>query len=519
MIKKIPFFTFLIFISAFSVSANIIQKKVNPIEQRNAKISKSIADPIKTKHRLHNATLNKLATQFMQVELIDTWNRTTQDWDSSNRNTYVYDASNNLLKESIRNVVSGEGIQYEYIYDNGKIVEDILRYYDTTNHVWKDWFHNLYTYDNSGRLNQRLYQEWDPVNQIWLNRERETLNFNSNNFLSLYLMEIHTGIDWKGIEGIRLEYVLDANNRNIEDMAIYLDTADQTWDTVDRMLHVYSTSGIQTINTYQLYVNGTWVNFMKEEIELDITETATSHTLFMYNEGASKWDSTERTINMQWFDWTGRIADSDPSYFIYQLWDVDSFKTDYRYTATKPDPYGSEIENRHSLINNQWIPNMRITTIVDEYMNLTNFMFEYFIDTGLVLLSQNTSENTYQNGMLKEMIYRELDGSTGILEKTARFRYSELTAVGINDNKLKYASLNAYPNPITNGKSLSIQVDQASIASIEIYNLSGNLVSEVCKNEKINKGIYSFKIDLPSGMYFVKTKLNGKLFNNKIVVE
>lgn len=520
MIKKFTLLA-LVFISVTTSSlySNTIKKHESIIEKRNASIVKSIKDPFESKHLISATLKKKIATQFYQIELIDYWNDTTSQWDSIFRNTYVYNANGNLRLTTLTDVKTGPGLQIEYYYDaNNKVDEAVIRLYDTTSMTWYDWVRDVYTYDQMGRLIQRLYQEWDTVSTIWIARERESMTFNQRDLMSMYLLEQNDGTNWIGVDGIKLEYEFDLNNRMILNTAIYLDPMNQSWDTVDRMQMGYNSTGTLNLNVYQLYVNGVWENSVKEEIQLDANDVAIGDLFFAYDLVNSKWDSTERLIDMVWFDWNGRITSSDPSSYIIQKYITNEFVNDNKYVATRPDFNGSKIEERFvsdSLLT--WKPDSRASTIFDDFGNQINFMYEMYIDTAYVLLAQNTSEITYNNGSIVEMIYRELDPATGTLDYTSRFRYSALLPLGLNVSK--HESMNMYPNPLNSNEKINIEINTESSTTIEVYNLMGQKVSEVCRDEKLSKGIHTFNINIPSGVYIIHTNTNKKLYTNKIIIK
>ncbi len=519
MIKKLTALTLvLITANIFSLQANSLKKYESIIEKRNAKHVKTIKEPLKNKFNLSITAQRTLASRFFQIETIDYWNDTTSQWDSVLRNIYSFDELGRLYLTTLTDVKTGPGLQIELFYNNNKVEEAVMRLYDKSTATWYDWVRDLYTYDVKGRLIERLYQEYDTTLNIWSTKERESMTFNQNDLMSMYLLEQNDGNNWIGIDGIKLEYVFDQNDRNILDMAIYLDPSDQSWDTVDRMHHAYTTSGTLTRNIYQLYNNGVWENSVKEEVQLDANEVAIGDLFFNYNLSTSNWDSTERLIDMTWFKWNGRISNSEPKEYIVQYYDSILFINNNKYVATQPDFNGSLIEERFKFINGQWVPDSKASTIFDDFGNQINFMFEMYIDTAYVLLAQNTSEITYDNGAIVEMKYRELDPSTGILKYTSRFRYSALILVGINNTKSN-SSLNIYPNPINTNDRINIDISKTSTVSINIYNQLGERIIDLCNNQKIEKGVHSFNINIPSGIYIIHTFINDELFTNKIIVE
>lgn len=75
------------------------------------------------------------------------------------------------------------------------------------------------------------------------------------------------------------------------------------------------------------------------------------------------------------------------------------------------------------------------------------------------------------------------------------------------------------PNPTRNGTSISYYLpDNAKTASIEVYNISGQLVKSLPLREKGNGTIKLSDSDLPSGTYVYKMTTDGKVTGSKKMV-
>ena len=85
-----------------------------------------------------------------------------------------------------------------------------------------------------------------------------------------------------------------------------------------------------------------------------------------------------------------------------------------------------------------------------------------------------------------------------------------------NEHKL----LNAYPNPFNPSTSISFQVAEDSYVALNVYNIYGQLVENIVKQEFIN-GYYSFDWDARdygSGIYFIRLNIDNKYYETKKVV-
>jgi hypothetical protein len=107
------------------------------------------------------------------------------------------------------------------------------------------------------------------------------------------------------------------------------------------------------------------------------------------------------------------------------------------------------------------------------------------------------------NGVPDQIVTVTQEGTTGVFEDRP----------GI--------SLKVYPNPFNDKLNIEYDIYTTSEVSIGVYNLLGNLVTEVT-NEKQIPGSYSFAIDdfsnlNPEGVYFVRVVVNGDVFTRKLI--
>ena len=114
------------------------------------------------------------------------------------------------------------------------------------------------------------------------------------------------------------------------------------------------------------------------------------------------------------------------------------------------------------------------------------------------------------------------------------YNYS-LVAVDINGGRATLATLNAtpvasviteyalsanYPNPFNPRTSFSYSLKDAGWVTLNVYDLSGRLVSELAKgNQAVGKYTVTFDgSQLPSGIYFYRLNVNGFTASNKMML-
>lgn len=86
--------------------------------------------------------------------------------------------------------------------------------------------------------------------------------------------------------------------------------------------------------------------------------------------------------------------------------------------------------------------------------------------------------------------------------------------VGINNLNTE-KSFKIYPNPNTGNFTIEIE-NPSKDASIEIFNLMGKLIKTV--ETSSSKSIYEIDLNSADGIYLVKVKNNGVVWNKKVLV-
>jgi hypothetical protein len=84
------------------------------------------------------------------------------------------------------------------------------------------------------------------------------------------------------------------------------------------------------------------------------------------------------------------------------------------------------------------------------------------------------------------------------------------------DKTQKENAVNIFPNPLSKGRMLTIDLGVDNTGEAVFYNLSGQSV----KKESLRSRITSCSVDLPSGTYLVRILLEtGEVFTAKIIVK
>ena len=79
---------------------------------------------------------------------------------------------------------------------------------------------------------------------------------------------------------------------------------------------------------------------------------------------------------------------------------------------------------------------------------------------------------------------------------------------------------NAYPNPFNPSTTIDVDIPEASLLNVAVYNLKGQLMSTLI-NETVYPGNYSFIWDgsnATSGLYIVSVSYDNNTYNQKITL-
>jgi hypothetical protein len=144
----------------------------------------------------------------------------------------------------------------------------------------------------------------------------------------------------------------------------------------------------------------------------------------------------------------------------------------------------------------------------------------------------------YKSGEL-DIIYK--DGKTYLKGKTKSFMsnygaacsggYTEIVRTSgkqdpcfgdcdkeANANNLK-VNINLYPNPTANFADITYDVSQKSNVAVEVFDLSGRLISTPV-NKVLDKGTYSSKVNLEkesTGLFIVKLTIGEQVYSKELI--
>ncbi len=98
-----------------------------------------------------------------------------------------------------------------------------------------------------------------------------------------------------------------------------------------------------------------------------------------------------------------------------------------------------------------------------------------------------------------------------------------VTSAGINENNISNIfETSVFPNPTTNNLNVSFGIKENSSVNIQLFDITGKLISNLMENQNLNADNYNMKYDLNSaapsaGIYFVKISSGNSSSYHKVI--
>lgn len=97
------------------------------------------------------------------------------------------------------------------------------------------------------------------------------------------------------------------------------------------------------------------------------------------------------------------------------------------------------------------------------------------------------------------------------------------TTVNVNNSTPDFITMNLLPNPASDNLQISIELDQLTIISMELRDLSGKKITPVVELKELREGIHHFNVETSQfspGSYFVFVQNSeGGFFSKKLVIK
>lgn len=93
---------------------------------------------------------------------------------------------------------------------------------------------------------------------------------------------------------------------------------------------------------------------------------------------------------------------------------------------------------------------------------------------------------------------------------------------GINKINNVVNSLSVYPNPVTENATVTFNVANTTVMSVNVYNVQGQLIAELAKNHVFATGVNTLNLsteNIPTGLYMVTFVSKEGVLTHKVIVQ
>jgi hypothetical protein len=340
-------------------------------------------------------------------------------------------------------------------------------------------------YDNLFQPTLEIKEDYDHVNATWRPGIKHQIDYNGLQDIILDERYLFESGSWELWIGTKNTYQYDSNNRISEIVEFAYNEFEQVYRE----------------------------NLKFSDIVYDTNNNILERIISVWNQ--NQWKYEEKQIN------TYHADNTIDTQYVYQ-WNenTNSWKNYYRciYTHGANGSYEYLIESYSS---NTWILSGRHGVNFDSYGNRTRYFTESWdeMSNQLVLIEDFVDNYLYDmNDYLIQHIHQEITSSPQA-ENIYRKDYYDFEAF---DSQLDVESseentVTIYPNPMESQCTIDLSKLNAEVKSIGIYDLAGNLISELAVTA--NQKIPFSKDNLTQGIYFIEIRLDQTNIRSKIMVK
>lgn len=104
-----------------------------------------------------------------------------------------------------------------------------------------------------------------------------------------------------------------------------------------------------------------------------------------------------------------------------------------------------------------------------------------------------------------------------------RFAIIKQQGVGLSTIPSSLKNFSVFPNPVYKEFSLEIDLSEESTCTLELFDMQGKLIKNLCNSPTLTKGIHTYKLDthtlaLKAGVYLIKFADGAKVYYKRLVV-
>jgi hypothetical protein len=136
--------------------------------------------------------------------------------------------------------------------------------------IYQDWFNNYWVNDRKvkfiyeyNKLKYNLFQYWNKDQATWIDEQRVTINYDTNDNVISNLVENHVGSEW--IYSAKTIISYNDHQDPVTNIQQSWDTTNSSWINFQKTTFTYNSNFKRSKVCYQLWKNGEW--------ETDINQT------------------------------------------------------------------------------------------------------------------------------------------------------------------------------------------------------------------------------------------------------
>jgi hypothetical protein len=442
-------------------------------------------------------------------------------WVDFKRETYTYDASNNMLTDIQEQSSSGQWVKtgYCYIYEydaNGNCLSDLTEEWSNNGLLNSSGY--KFTYDARGNRTFTLHEYRGNGQLIHSDRWTYTYDASRNKLSELWehLPQGSSGFTYL------TTYIYDTNGHPLSEMRQWWSNGQWVGDY--RFTHTYDANGNMLTWLGEGWLNGQWVNGWRDTYTYD----ANSHMLSSLSEnwGGSQRMSSERGT---WtYDANGNMLSE-----LLENWSNGQWVNNVLYTYTYDESGNMLSSLQEGWSNNQWVGLYHFTYTYDtngnrlsqlletwsdgQWANQSLWTYAYDEETKLTSFWSYDWQNSAWTPLTTpgpgggSISVSDNAGNKYILGRCYNFTLSSRAIVtGIASRSettpASYALSQNYPNPFNPSTTIKFQLPRASQVNLTVFDIVGRDVS-VLVNDRRDAGVHEVRFDasgLSSGVYFCR---------------
>ena len=476
------------------------------------------------------------ASLFAQNYKIDTtvnetW--TNNAWQLASRTINTYNSSCQLLSTTFQNRVGADWVNqllFNYTYTGGdNVSESTIQNWNPINNTWVNFGRTTNTYNGSNLVTSTVSDTWTGI--AWQNASRQTNNYDANGYLVSTLNELSPSGVW--VNDSRETYTNNPDGTVNQQVTETWDVPTAAFVNETRINYIYDANKMVTESTSATWNGTAWVNAERDTFTYDAQGRELTHLVENWNTNA--W--INETLTTSTFNTGGQLTT-----ILNQSWNTGTnawqnvFQGNYVYsvngslfqTVIQTVPQGST-----TLVNAQR-STFHYTTECVLPLTLLDFTAALSgkdvvlkwtttkeINTSYFAIESSSDANNFQKigsvksaNNLAQTAYQFTDANpaglaTGklfyrirMVDIDGKFSYSKIAYVGL---PLNVKGFSIFPTTVQNNLFLMFKSESSTKAGIRIIDGLGRQVynQELNLQQSINQ--YNINVStLTKGVYYLQ---------------